>query len=160
MTQPSSTREASKGMTDTTDPAVTHLSEAERITRLETEFKYLAKESSVVAVRNDIEKLETALTSHGERTSKLEESLKKEIADQGKSLRKEIADQGKSLREEISDQGDSMKKDIATREERLQNAISASADNLRLELFAKIDASRNWLIAVIIGAIITAWFKP
>ena len=138
MTQPSSTREASKGMTDTIDPAVTHLSEAERITRLETEFKYLAKESSVVAVRNDIEKLETALTSHGERTSKLEESLKKEIADQG----------------------DSMKKDIATREERLQNAISASADNLRLELFAKIDASRNWLIAVIIGAFIAAWFKP
>ena len=44
MTQPSSTREASKGMTDTIDPAVTHLSEAERITRLETEFKYLAKE--------------------------------------------------------------------------------------------------------------------
>ena len=82
MTQPSSTRETSKGMTDTIDPAVTHLSEAERITRLETEFKYLAKESSVVAletsvdkVRDDIEKLQTALVAVRNDIEKLEERL-------------------------------------------------------------------------------------
>ena len=45
-----------------------------------------AVEASVVAVdkvRDDIEKLETALTSQ-------DKSLRKEISDQGKSLRKEL----------------------------------------------------------------------
>ena len=134
MTQPSSTRETSKGMTDTIDPAVTHLSEAERITRLETEFKYLAKESSVVAVRNDIEKLQTALTSQGD-------GLRKETSDQGNSLKEAMATQEKLIESKFEAQDASMRA-----------ALAETVGELRNE----INAARNWILVGLLGAVMTS----